>query len=271
MNTCKCGVLLSDEFKICRVCDDFNSLDKIICGDSSIILDRVKEESIDLVVTSPPYNFGMEYDEHNDKQDWDDYKEKLFLILRGCAFALKPSGRMAINIQPAFSQFIPIHHEITTMLRQFGLLWRAEILWDKQNYNCKTTAWGSWQSPSNPYVRYTHEFIEVFSKGDMKKEGDKEKIDIKGEDFSKWTLGKWEIPPETNMKEFGHPAMFPEEIPRRLIQLYSYVGDIVLDPFCGVGTTCVVAKKFKRRYLGIEKSEKYCETARKRLDGRLFW
>lgn len=145
------------------------------------------------------------------------------------------------------------------------LIWKGEILWEKHNYNCKYTAWGSWRSPSNPYLKYTWEFLEVFAKGTLKKEGDPTKADISADEFKKWVVSKWSIAPERDMKKYNHPAMFPEELATRVIKLFSFQGDVVLDPFNGVGTTTVVAKKFGRRYVGIDISPEYCQTAESRL------
>jgi DNA modification methylase len=117
-----------------------------------------------------------------------------------------------------------------------------------------------------PYLKYTWEFIEVFCKESHKKEGDSSKIDITGDEFKKWVYAKWDIAPEGNMKKYNHPAMFPEELVARLLKLFSYQNDIVLDPFNGAGTTTLVANKLERRYIGIDVSEEYCKTAEKRLE-----
>ena len=145
------------------------------------------------------------------------------------------------------------------------LIWKGEILWEKHNYNCKYTAWGSWKSPSNPYLKYTWEFLEVFSKGTLKHKGAPSNADITADEFKKWVYAKWDIAPEYNMKKYGHPAMFPEELAERVIKLFSFRGNVVLDPFNGVGTTCVVAKRFGRKYIGIDISEEYCKKAEERL------
>ena len=117
-----------------------------------------------------------------------------------------------------------------------------------------------------PYLKYTWEFIEVFDKDTHKKIGDKDNIDITEEEFKEWVYAKWTFPPETKMKDFDHPAMFPEELPKRVLKLFSYKGDIVLDPFNGAGTTSFVAWKLKRRFIGIDISDKYCKTALKRIE-----
>jgi DNA modification methylase len=239
----------------------------ILCGDAGALLGLLPDSSIDIIVTSPPYNFGHSYarDPHDDTHAWNDYFSRLFEIWKQCARILKPGGRIAVNIQPLFSDYIPTHHIISSQLRDLGLLWKAEIVWEKNNYNAKYTAWGSWRSPSMPYLKYTWEFIEIFDKGTHRKSGKKEDIDITVEEFKDWVIGKWSVPPETRMKDYGHPAMFPEEIPRRLIKLFSYKNDIVLDPFNGAGTTTLVAWKHQRRFIGIEISPEYCREALERI------
>ena len=238
----------------------------IICGDSLEILKDFPDACVDMIVTSPPYNFGIEYDVFDDKQSQEQYYSFLFPILKECIRVLKDGGRMAINIQPLFSEYVPVHHDISTFLRENGLLWKGEILWDKSHYNCKSCAFGSWKSPSMPYLKYTWEFIEVFCKGQYKKKGNREDIDITAEEFTEWVKVKWNIQPEAKMKEFGHPAMFPKELVVRLLKLFSYKGDLILDPFNGAGTTTLVARDTGREFIGIDISEKYCETARKRLE-----
>ena len=243
---------------------------EIICGDSQNILSKLPDNCIDLVVTSPPYNFGLEYASTADTNHWETYFEKLFAIFSECIRVLKYGGRAIINVQPLFSDYIPTHHLISNFFIGKKMIWKGEILWEKNNYNCKYTAWGSWKSPSNPYLKYTWEFLEIFCKGELKKTGNFENADITDEEFKKWTVGKWSIAPERNMKEFGHPAMFPEELVLRALKLFSFRNDIVLDPFNGVGTTTAVAKILKRRYLGIDISEKYCKIAKNRIAHELF-
>ncbi|MDD5419602.1 MAG: site-specific DNA-methyltransferase, partial [Methanomicrobiaceae archaeon] len=184
-----------------------------------------------------------------------------------CYRVLKPGGRIAVNVQPLFSDYVPTHHIISRQLLDLGFLWKAEILWEKNNYNAKYTAWGSWKSPSMPYLKYTWEFIEIFDKETHKKAGRREDIDITDTEFKEWVIAKWSFPPEFRMKEHDHPAMFPEELPRRVMKLFSYRGDIVLDPFNGAGTTTLVAHRLGRRFIGIDISEQYCRTALSRLQG----
>jgi len=248
---------------------------KIICADSSEFLKKLPDNCIDIIFTSPPYNFGLDYDSHNDTARWNDYFDMLFAIFTECIRVLKYGGRFVVNVQPLYSDYIPIHHIISNFFIQNKMIWKGEIIWEKNNYNCKYSSWGSWKSPASPYLKYTWEFVEVYCKGDLKKQGDNENIDITAEEFKSWVVAKWSIAPERNMQEFGHPAMFPEQLAERVLKLFSYKNDVVLDPFNGAGTTTVVAKKTGRRYLGIDISEEYCKTAQKRIDeadlGQLSW
>lgn len=243
---------------------------KIICGDSSEILKNIPNNSVDLIFTSPPYNFGLDYESNDDAHHWENYFNKLFSVFDECIRILKYGGRIIINIQPLFSDYIPSHHVISNYFMNKKLIWKGEILWEKNNYNCKYTAWGSWKSPSNPYLKYTWEFLEIFSKGTLKKDGNRENIDITADEFKKWVVARWSIAPDRNMKEYNHPAMFPEELAMRVLKLFSFQNDIVLDPFNGVGTTTFVAKTTNRRYLGIDISQDYCDKAIARLNTTLF-
>ncbi|MEI0488473.1 site-specific DNA-methyltransferase [Brachyspira pulli] len=253
-----------DFFKINNQLDE-KYLNKIYYADSLELLKNFPDNCIDIVLTSPPYNFGIEYKNTDDVNIWKDYFDKLFLIFKECIRILKNSGRIIINVQPMFSDYIPTHHLISNFFIKEGLIWKGEIIWEKNNYNCKYCTWGSWKSPSAPYLKYSWEFVEIFCKNSLKKTGDKNNIDIEGEEFKKWVYGKWSIAPERNMKKYNHDAMFPEELVNRLLKLFSYKNDIVLDPFNGVGTTTKVSKKLGRRFIGIDISEEYCQTAEKRL------
>jgi DNA modification methylase len=238
---------------------------KIIVGDSEEVLKKFPDNCIDLIFTSPPYNFGLQYENHKDGINWQEYFNKLFKIFKECIRVLKYGGRIVVNVQPLFSDYIPIHHIISNFFMENKMIWKGEIIWDKHNYSCKYTAWGSWKSPSNPYLKYTWEFLEIFCKGTLTHKGNKKFADVSADEFKKWVYAKWDIPPEYRMKEYGHPAMFPEELARRVIKLFSFKGDTVLDPFNGVGTTTLVAKKLGRIYVGIDISEEYCKKAEERI------
>lgn len=239
--------------------------DRVICADSLELLKQLPDNCIDIIFTSPPYNFGLDYDTHNDTANWDKYYEMLFGIFTECIRVLKYGGRFVVNVQPLYSDYIPAHHIISNFFIQKKMIWKSEILWEKNNYNCKMCSYGSWKSPASPYMKYTWEFIEVYCKGDLKHAGSSENADITAEEFKAWVVAKWSIAPERHMKEYGHPAMFPENLVERVLKLFSFKGDVVLDPFNGAGTTTVVAKRTGRRYLGIDISPEYCETAEKRI------
>ncbi len=199
------------------------------------------------------------------QRGWPGYFDKLFAVFDQCIRVLKHGGRIVVNIQPLYSDYIPSHHIISNYFINKKLIWKGEILWEKNNYNCKYTAWGSWKSPGNPYLKYTWEFIEIFCKGDLKKPGRRDDADISAEEFKRWVVGKWSIAPERRMKQFNHPAMFPESLARRVLKLFSFRGDFVVDPFNGAGTTTLAAGQSGRRFLGIDISEEYCQTAEDRL------
>lgn len=243
-------------------------INKIICGDSNEVLKTIPNNSVDVVLTSPPYNFGLDYD--GDSQDdsyyWETYFKKLFSIFDECVRVVKYGGRIIVNIQPLFSDYIPTHHIISNYFMGKKLIWKGEILWEKNNYNCKYTSWGSWKSPSSPYLKYTWEFIEIFCKGDLKHPGESGDIDITANEFKEWVVAKWSIGTEGKMKGYGHPAMYPEKLVERIIKLFSYKNDVILDPFNGAGTTTIVAHELGRRYIGIDISEEYCKVARGRID-----
>ncbi len=242
-----------------------NYLDKIAVGDSEFVLKGLPDNCVDLIFTSPPYNFGLNYDSHKDGTDWVGYFDKLFAVFNECIRVLKYGGRIIVNVQPLFSDYIPIHHIISNYFMSNKMIWRGEIVWDKHNWNCKYTAWGSWKSPSNPYLKYTWEFLEIFSKGSLKKEGKSLNADITADEFKKFVVAKWDVAPERNMKEYGHPAMFPEKLASHALKLFSFKNDVILDPFNGVGTTTLAAKKTDRHYFGIDVSDDYCKKAELRI------
>lgn len=237
----------------------------IVCGDSQKVLKLLSDQSIDFIVSSPNYNFGMNYDICDDSIEFKNYYSLLKNIFLENYRILKEDGRIAINVMPKWDKDSPTHHIITNICRELGFKWFGEIIWFKTFKH--STSWGSWASPSNPsMISNMIEFIELFYKGSKLKIGSKDAIDITGNEYKEWIKAVWEIPSVNGMqKKFNHPAIFPEEIPKRLMKLFSYKGDIVLDPFNGVGTTTKVAQDLRRRYIGIDISKEYCRTAMKRL------
>lgn len=168
-------------------------INRIHCEDSYNFLKKLPNNCIDIILTSPPYNFGINYATENDSNLWKTYFDKLFNIFRECIRVLKHTGRIIINVQPLYSDYIPTHHIISNFFLQEGLIWKGEILWEKNNYNCNYCTWGSWKSPSSPYLKYSWEYIEIFCKNDLKKIGDSSNIDITGDEFKKFVYGKWDL------------------------------------------------------------------------------
>jgi len=240
-------------------------INEIYCGNNLDILKEIDDNSIDIIITSPPYNFDMEYDVYQDNLEIDKYMNFLNKVWKESFRILKDGGRLCVNLMPMYKQYYPTHHFVTKQVIDLGFLWKTEIIWDKKNYNCGFTNWGSWKSPSMPYLKSTWEYINIYYKGNQKKEGNREDIDITTDEFVKWTNIHWKIAPEKGNKEFNHPAMFPEEIVIRLLKLFSYKEDLVLDPFNGIGTATKIAKLLDRNFIGIDLSEKYCKIAKERL------
>lgn len=238
-------------------------LNTIIVGDSRTVLPKIDSNSVNLVVTSPPYNFRRDYADYNDEAPWEEYWALMNDVFTEVYRILKDDGRLALVITDLYSEHYPTHYYFHSLLEEIGFKWWIEVVWDKQNV-AKYVAFGSFASPSAPYFRIPHEYIMIYYKKTFKRE-DKGEADISPREFLDYTYGIWRVMPQTDMKKkWNHPAMFPEEIPYRLIKLLSYKEDIVLDPFNGVGTTTAVATRLNRYFIGIDISKTYCEIAYKR-------
>jgi site-specific DNA-methyltransferase (adenine-specific) len=182
---------------------------------------------------------------------------------------LVTGGRACINIANLGRKpYIPLHSYIIEDMLEFGFHMRGEIIWNKASSASPSTAWGSWQSAANPVLRDIHEYILIFSKESFSRRKGHKKDTITKEDFLEWTKSVWTFP-AVSAKSIGHPAPFPEELPHRLIQLYSFKGDIVLDPFCGSGTACLAALKDGRHYIGYDIEPSYVKLTDKRIKGYL--
>lgn len=246
---------------------DVKDLDRLYCK-SSERMDEIPDNSIHLMITSPPYNVGKEYD--NDLT-LDEYLELLTGVFKEVHRKLVTGGRACINIANIGRKpYIPLHAMVIEIMLDLGFLMRGEIIWDKSASAGGSCAWGSWMSASNPVLRDYHEYILVFSKDSYSKNKKQEKRDtISHDDFIQWTQSVWKFP-AVNAKKIGHPAPFPVELPHRLINLYSYEGDVVLDPFCGSGSTCIAAIRNNRRYIGYDIKEEYIELSNRRIDNQKF-
>jgi len=254
-------------------------INKIYCGDALEVLKGFSNNLIHLTVTSPPYNTGMNYG-IDDRKNYKKYLEYMKEVFKEVYRVTIKGGRLAINLpscilQSTKSKVSYMAIDYILFLREIGWLEREIITWIK-SFPTKvgkewsilppehSTSWGSYRSPSFPHLRDSSEFIIVMSKETHKLEGSKDKIDISKEEFIAYSNNCWIFPPEKKYRKY-HPAPFPEELPKRLIKLYTYQNNIVLDPFCGTGSTCVVAKKLKRNYVGIDVVPKFVELTKKRL------
>jgi modification methylase len=237
----------------------------VIYNRSSEVMEDLPDSSVHLMVTSPPYNVGKEYDED---LSLDEYLSFLRNVWREVYRVLVPGGRACVNIANLGRKpYIPLNGLIAKEMTELGFLMRGEIIWDKASSASTSTAWGSWKSASNPTLRDTHEYILVFSKGSFRRDKiDGRKSTISREEFLEFTKSVWEFPSESARK-VGHPAPFPMELPYRLIQLYTFSDEIVLDPFMGSGQTAIAALNAERHYIGYEISGEYLELANSRIQG----
>ena len=235
---------------------------KFILG-SAENMKEIPDNSVHLMITSPPYNVSKEYDQDLSLKEYLQLLENSF---RETFRVLVNGGRACINVANLGRKpYIPLSDYISKMMIDIGFNMRGEIIWNKAASASPSTAWGSWQSAANPILRDIHEYILVFSKGDYKREKNGKKDTISKEQFMEWTKSIWTFNAES-AKKVGHPAPFPEELPYRLIQLYSFKGDIILDPFMGSGTTAVSALKSERKFIGYDINKEYIELAKKRIE-----
>ena len=229
---------------------------------SSTDMHHLPDSCVHLMVTSPPYNVGKEYDEDLSEKE---YRDLLFSVWSETYRVLVPGGRACINVANIGRKpYIPLNAMIFNQMSDIGFLMRGEIIWEKAASAGTSCAWGSWKSASNPVLRDTHEYILVFSKGQYHRPANGQESTITKEEFLEYTKSVWTFPAES-ARRVNHPSPFPIELPRRLIQLYTYVQDIVLDPFIGSGTTAIAAANSQRRYVGYDVSEDYVAVARQRL------
>jgi len=236
-------------------------LDKIFCKSSEKMVE-LPENSVHLMVTSPPYNVGKEYDENLTLNEYRAFLKRVWSEVKR---VLVPGGRVCINIANLGRKpYIPIHTFIIEDMLSLGFLMRGEIIWNKASSGSPSTAWGSWLSAKNPTLRDIHEYILVFSKGMFSRENLGRKSTISKEKFLESTKSVWTFAAEPATK-IGHPAPFPVELPYRLIQLYTFKGEVVLDPFIGSGQTAIAAIKTNRHYVGYDVNATYVKLAEKRI------
>ncbi|MFC1833118.1 DNA-methyltransferase [Thermodesulfobacteriota bacterium] len=232
---------------------------------------EIDDESIHLMITSPPYNVGKEYESDQSFDEWLTLCRNVFAEVKR---VMVLGGRIAINVAgTGRNPYRPLQNYLGGIMLDLGLLMRGEIIWVKGNKSPNgitgasvgsSTAWGSWKSASNPCLRDVHEYILVFSKSCMKRERTGPDT-IERDDFLECTKSVWHFP-TAPAKKIGHPSPFPLELPRRLIELYSFENDIILDPFSGSGQTCIAALSTGRRYVGYDIMPEYCVLARSRIE-----
>lgn len=236
-------------------------LDKIFCKTSEAMAE-LPDNSVHLMITSPPYNVGKDYDENLTLNEYRAFLKRVWSEVKR---VLVPGGRVCINnANLGRKPYIPLHAFIIEDMIDLGFLMRGEIIWNKASSGSPSTAWGSWLSAKNPTLRDIHEYILVFSKGMFSRRNEERKSTVSKEEFLEFTKSVWTFPAEPATK-VGHPAPFPVELPYRLIQLYTFKDEVVLDPFMGSGQSAIAAIKTKRHYLGYDINKEYVKLAEKRI------
>jgi site-specific DNA-methyltransferase (adenine-specific) len=228
---------------------------------SSERMQQLPDDSVALMITSPPYNVGKDYD---DDLSLDEYLRLLESVFSETLRVMEPGGRVAVNVANLGRKpYLALNHHVAGLLTDVGFLLRGEIIWMKARAAGGSCAWGSWQSAKNPTLRDLHEYVVVACKESFRRI--RKGVDTIGrDDFLASTVSVWEIHPES-ARRVGHPAPFPVELPRRLIELYSFEGDLVLDPFIGAGTTAVAARSAGRHFVGYEINPDYVAVAERRI------
>lgn len=238
-------------------------LNKIFCQ-SSTNMSQLPDNSIHLMITSPPYNVGKDYDSD---MSMEEYRAMLRQVWAETYRVLVDGGRACINVANIGRKpYIPLNALVAADMADIGYLMRGEIIWEKGASAGGSCAWGSWCSPSNPVLRDTHEYILIFSKNEYKRSQTNKDTDLTREEFLTYTKSVWEFHAES-AKRVNHAAPFPEELPNRLIKLYSYQNDVILDPFMGSGTTAVSSVKNNRHFIGYDICSYYVRVSNDRLLG----
>lgn len=229
--------------------------------------DVLGKDTVDLTVTSPPYNIGKAYtgDSKDDSMDYESYLEFSEKWLENVLYWTRDTGRLCLNVGLDKNKDgkRPVCADLTNIALKVGWQYHATVIWNEGNIS-RRTAWGSWLSASAPHVIAPVEVIIILHKGDWKRKRQGEN-DITKEEFMDWVLGVWEFNGES-AKRVGHEAPFPRELPKRCIKLFSFIGDTVLDPFMGSGTTMIETLNNGRVGIGIEREKHYCDLIRQRVE-----
>ena len=243
----------------------FENKDISIFKDDILKIDSIPNNSIDLIVTSPPYNIDIHYSSHSDNLTYEDYLEFTRKWLKKCYNLSKEDGRLCLNIPLDKNKGgqQSVGADITKIAKDAGWKYHSTIIWNEGNIS-RRTAWGSYMSASAPYVIAPVEIILILYKDSWKKISGSKKSDITKSEFMQWTNGVWVFNGESK-RRIGHPAPFPLELPKRCIKLFSYIGDTILDPFLGSGTTLIAAYLNNRKGVGVDIDKDYCKLADSRL------
>jgi len=237
-----------------------------ILNDDILKTSAIESGSVDLVVTSPPYNVDIQYDSHKDDVTYEEYLEFSEKWMARCFDFLKDDGRFCLNVPLDKNKGgqQSLGADFTTLAKKIGFKYHSTVVWNEGNIS-RRTAWGSWMSASAPYVIAPVELIIILYKDSWKKTSGSKQSDVTRDEFMAWTNGLWTFNGESK-KRIGHPAPFPLELPRRCVKMFSYVGDTVLDPFMGSGTTLIAAGMNGRKAIGVDVDKGYCKLAQARIE-----
>lgn len=244
----------------------FQKNDITILNDDILKTSSIESGSVDLIVTSPPYNVDIQYNSHKDDVSYAEYLEFSEKWMGQCYEFLKDDGRFCLNVPLDKNKGgqQSVGADFTSLAKKIGYKYHSTIIWNEGNIS-RRTAWGSWMSASAPYVIAPVELIVILYKNNWKKTSGSKKSDITRDEFMNWTNGLWTFNGESK-KRIGHPAPFPLELPRRCIKMFSYVDDLVLDPFMGSGTTLIAVGMTGRRGIGVDVDKGYCKLAQTRIE-----
>jgi modification methylase len=235
-------------------------VDQVFTSSSETMAELV-DSSVALMVTSPPYHVGKDYDADT---TFREYLDLLTRVFAETYRVLEPGGRAVVNVANLGRRpYVPLASHITEIMIELGYLPRGEVIWRKAEAASGSCAWGSWLSATNPTLRDLHEYCLCFSKGRFDR-AHRGTSTIDRDEFLAATLSVWDIPPES-AKRVGHPAPFPVALPQRFIELYTYEGELVLDPFVGSGSTAIAALRTGRHYAGYDSSADYVALAEARI------
>ena len=244
----------------------FSHQDILIYNDDILKVTSIPKSSIDLIITSPPYNVDIHYNSHKDDLPYEKYLKFTEEWLTKCFELARDDGRFCLNIPLDKNKGgqQAVCADITNIAKKVGWKYHSTVIWNEGNIS-RRTAWGSWMSASAPYVIAPVEVILVLYKESWKKNNGRSKNDIIKQEFMDWTNGVWTFPGQNKKGAGGHPAPFPLELPKRCIKLFSFVGDTILDPFLGSGSTLIAAHLNQRIGIGIDIDKHYCDIAIQRL------